>query len=110
MSLPSLWNILWGFWCRTAYKSPGGAPFSPASPSPAILNLVSSSAPLGISISSFLTFLTTPVPSQAAHSFFINWPVPLHLEQVVVDWNIPKAVFLVFLSTPVPLQFAHLTI
>jgi len=55
------------------YRSPGDAPFSPASPSPETLRFVPSSAPAGTFISSFLVFLITPVPSQTAHSFFITY-------------------------------------
>src|SRR3989338_597958 len=91
------------------YKSPASVPFSPASPSPATLRFVPSSAPAGILISSFLVFLTTPVPSQAAHSFFMYFPWPWHFPQVVVVEKIPNGVLCVLLCIPLPLQLGQFT-
>src|SRR3989338_3836315 len=109
MSSPCLSNVSCSLTCITIYKSPAGAPFSPASPSPATLKFVSSSAPAGIFISSFLVFFTTPVPSHIWQSLFMYFPCPRHFPHVAVVEKMPKGVLWVCLFTPEPLQSGQFT-
>src|SRR3989344_6740507 len=100
MSSPCLSNTLLVFMCTLTNRSPEGPPFSTASPSPAILSLVPSSTPGGISIFIFFVLSTTPVPWHCLHGFFMVVPSPWHVLHVVTVWNMPKGVLFVCLPAP----------
>src|SRR3972149_11142301 len=78
---------------RYMYRSPGGPPLSPISPSPEILSLEPESTPGGTFTVSSLVFLVLPVPRQSGHGSRMTEPAPLHAEHVLAMlkkpcWNV----------------------
>src|SRR5450759_1120184 len=76
-SLWSRWNTACGLVCITTYKSPGGPPFVPCSPSPERRIRSSLSTPEGIFTDNVLCCLMRPLPLQSLHGEVIIFPVPV---------------------------------
>src|SRR3954468_8923800 len=66
----------------TTYRSPGGPPFTPDSPSPERRMRSPSSTPAGIFTESVLCFFTRPAPRQVAHGSLTILPLPWQVGQV----------------------------
>src|SRR5262252_8030984 len=81
-SLASRVNTGCAFTRHTTYRSPGGPPLTPASPSPDRRMRSPSSTPAGILTESVFCRLTRPAPWQVAHGSRITLPVPLQRGQV----------------------------
>src|SRR5438105_2816823 len=86
--------------CTTTYRSPGGPPRSPDSPSPVSLSRVPVSTPGGTFTVSTLSVSTLPAPRQVMHGSVMTLPVPWHWPQVREIWKNPC----VIRSSPAPWQ------
>src|SRR3984885_6382861 len=64
------------------YRSPGGPPRTPASPSPASRMRVPSSTPAGIFTDKVRSRVILPEPAHDAHGLSIDWPRPWQFGQV----------------------------
>src|SRR3989344_9123131 len=84
------------------YKSPGFFPFLLTSPFPINLIWLPLSMPAGIFTFNFFMLETTPAPLHSLHLFFIIFPSPSHLSQVLIEEKTPNTVLLVFLIWPAP--------
>ena len=79
---PSRWKISCARMPTCTYRSPGGAPCGPASPSPASRMRVPSSTPAGIATCSVRSPCTVPLPWQTLQAFLITRPAPPQVGQV----------------------------
>src|SRR5438105_11936569 len=86
--------------CTTTYRSPGGPPRSPGSPSPVSLRRVPVSTPGGTLTLSTLSVSTLPAPRQVAQGSVTTLPAPWQWEQVREIWKNPC----VIRSSPAPWQ------
>src|SRR5829696_9773971 len=86
------------------YKSPGGAPGSPACPPPETRSLMPLSIPSGTRRWWLLISLTLPLPRQLSHTTSMTRPRPPHVEHrpVVTIW--PRMLSRTVLTDPTPLQ------
>src|SRR5271170_4031910 len=64
------------------YRSPGGPPRTPASPSPASRMRVPSSTPGGMFTDKVRSRVTRPDPAHEPHGLSIDWPRPWQFGQV----------------------------
>ena len=85
------------------YKSPDCPPLIPASPSPASLILVPVSTPGGMLTLSFFDFSTLPCPLHKRQGFFMIWPLPEQVGQVLSTVKKPCCA----LTFPIPEQVGH---
>mmetsp|Transcript_34692 Transcript_34692/g.56164 ORF Transcript_34692/g.56164 Transcript_34692/m.56164 type:complete len:85 (+) Transcript_34692:348-602(+) len=83
MFWPSLLNCGSARTFTYTYKSPGGPPLGPASPSLLIRNLLPLSTPAGIPTLSFLLALILPAPEQAVQEDSIISPSPSQVGHTV---------------------------
>src|SRR5690606_25889117 len=104
-SAPLRVNSLWGLTRISTYRSPGGPPFRPASPSPARRIRSPSSTPGGILTDSFLTLATRPRPWHLPQGVVMTVPAPLHAGQVCWMEKNPCCIR----TWPTPPQVAHET-
>src|SRR3989338_4101038 len=108
--------------CTWTYKSPGGPPLSPRSPSPAKRIRSPLSTPAGTFTDKVLASRTLPCPLQAEHGEVITVPVPRHLGQVCCTEKKPccmrtcpwppqvlQGSGLVSLAAPLPLHVSQAT-
>src|SRR2546422_8730108 len=106
--------------CTCTYRSPGGPPFTPGSPSPVRRTRSPSSTPDGIFTDSVFCSLTRPLPLQVLQGVGITLPLPWHRGQVCAiengpcetrTWPAPRhdgqVVGCVPGFAPLPLQFSH---
>jgi len=87
------------------YRSPAGAPFSPASPSPLNLRRDPVSTPAGILILTRSFALILPSPLHFLHGSVIITPSPLHCGHTVAIRKKPPELT----TCPVPLHVGHVT-
>src|SRR3989449_1715920 len=99
-SVSSRMKIGCSWTCTTTYRSPGGPPLSPDSPSPVSLSRVPVSTPGGTFTVSTLSVSTLPAPRQVMHGSVMTLPVPWHWPQVREIWKNPC----VIRSSPAPWQ------
>src|SRR2546421_4799609 len=99
-SVSSRMKIGCSWTCTTTYRSPGGPPRSPDSPSPVSLSRVPVSTPGGTLTLSALSVSTFPAPRQVVHGSVITLPVPWQWPQVREIWKNPC----VIRSSPAPWQ------
>src|SRR4029078_5763689 len=102
-SLPSRPNTLSGLTCTVTYRSPDGAPRSPASPCPANRIRWPSSTPGGIRTLMVRVRVVPPVPWHSSHGCSMIEPLPRHSVHGSENPNAPW----LRLTTPDPLQFGH---
>mmetsp|Transcript_33228 Transcript_33228/g.84680 ORF Transcript_33228/g.84680 Transcript_33228/m.84680 type:complete len:258 (+) Transcript_33228:446-1219(+) len=92
---------------RKTYRSPGGPPLAPASPSPRTRSRLESSTPGGMVIVSCLLFLFTPLPSHEPQYFSTTEPVPPHVGQRTCCCILPRMVDTTCTVTPRPPHVLH---
>src|SRR6056297_341086 len=81
-SAPSRSNISCGSTSMKIYRSPGGPPRIPASPSPDRRMRVPVSTPAGMLTDSAFSFSSRPDPPQTRQGFLTIWPTPPQVGQV----------------------------
>src|SRR5438132_10795412 len=87
----------------TTYRSPGGPPLSPVSPSPVSLRRVPVSTPAGTFTERTLSFSTLPAPLHEGHGSVTTLPLPWQWPHGRAIWKKPW----VSRSSPVPWQVGH---
>ena len=82
-SCPSRLKKSWGSTWTITYRSPGGPPPMPASPSPESRSRLPVSTPAGILTETRRTVFTWPAPRQWVQGWLTIWPAPRQRGQVV---------------------------
>mmetsp|Transcript_9827 Transcript_9827/g.19943 ORF Transcript_9827/g.19943 Transcript_9827/m.19943 type:complete len:215 (+) Transcript_9827:1002-1646(+) len=107
MSAPSRLKSLEGFTVKNTYRSPGGPPLGPASPSLRMRRRLPLSTPGGMVIMSCFAFWFRPRPEHDPQYSSMICPVPWHVGHAICCCSMPNGVRATCVTTPDPPQFPH---